>query len=110
MKKSKSTIFARPMRLLVAVTALLIMAGASRAGTVTGVITNGTNNKPASGIDVILIQLQGGMMPVANTKTDATGRYMFDNAAIGGGPMLIRAIYKGVMFHQPLIPGTPMWT
>ncbi len=47
------------------------------------------------------------MQPVANTKTDASGHYSFDNAAIGAGPMLIRAIYKGVMFHQPLVPGTP---
>ena len=85
--------------------ALIFAAGAS-AGTVTGVIHNGTNNKPAAGVDVILIQLQGGMQPVANTKTDAQGHYQLDNAAIGQGPMLIRAVYRGVMFHQPLTPGT----
>jgi len=86
--------------------ALLFALGAS-AGTVTGVIHNGTNGKPAAGVDVILIQLQGGMQPVANTKTDADGKYKLDNAAIGQGPMLIRAVYRGVMFHQPLVPGTP---
>jgi hypothetical protein len=85
--------------------ALIFAVGAS-AGTVTGVIHNGTNNKPAAGVDVILIQLQGGMQPVANTKTDAQGHYKLDNAAIGQGPMLIRAVYRGVMFHQPLTPGT----
>jgi hypothetical protein len=94
-------------RLMVAAWTLLIVAAAPHAGTVTGLITNGTDNKPAAGIDVILIQLQNGMQPVANTKTDSAGRYSFDNAAIGAGPMLIRAIYKGVMFHQPLVPGTP---
>jgi 5-hydroxyisourate hydrolase-like protein (transthyretin family) len=41
------------------------------AGTVSGIVTNGTTGKPAAGVDVILIQLQGGMQPVANTKTDA---------------------------------------
>jgi hypothetical protein len=86
--------------------ALIFALGAS-AGTVTGVIHNGTNGKPAAGVDVILIQLQGGMQPVANTKTDADGKYKLDNAAIGQGPMLIRAVYRGVMFHQPLVPGTP---
>jgi hypothetical protein len=56
-------------------------------------------------VDVILIQLQGGMQPVANTKSDAKGQYKFDNPGIGQGPMLIRAVYHGVMFHQPLVPG-----
>jgi hypothetical protein len=89
--------------------ALLLCAAATaaRAGTVTGIVHNGTNgDKPATGVDVLLIQLQGGMQTVASTKTDADGRYHFDNPAIGGGPMLIRAVYHGVFFHQPLTPGT----
>ena len=86
---------------------LLLLSAATQAGTVTGVVHNGTNdNKPAAGIDVLLIQLQGGMSVVANTKTDADGRYHFDNPGIGLGPMLIRAVYRGVFFHQPLTPGT----
>jgi hypothetical protein len=85
---------------------LLLAAGTAAAGTVTGTVLNGTNNKPASGVDVILIQLAGGMQPVANTKTDANGKYKIDNPAVGGQePMLIRAVYRGVMFHQPLTPG-----
>jgi hypothetical protein len=101
---------ARRLRLLLQIAgvislALIFAAGAS-AGTVTGVIHNGTSNKPAAGVEVILIQLQGGMQPVANTKTDAQGKYTLDNPAIGQGPMLIRAVYRGVMFHQPLIPGS----
>ena len=43
---------------------------------------------------MILIQLQGGMQPVANTKTDAQGHYSFDNPALGAAPMLIRAVYQ----------------
>jgi hypothetical protein len=54
----------------------------------------------------LLIQLQGGMSVVGNTKTDAAGHYQIDNPAIGQGPMLIRAVYRGVFFHQPLTPGT----
>lgn len=84
---------------------ILLAAAGAAAGTVTGVVRNGTSGKPAAGVDVILIQLQGGMQPVANTKTDAQGNYKIDNPAIGQGPMLIRAVYRGVMFHQPLTPG-----
>jgi hypothetical protein len=84
---------------------LFAFATAAAAGTVTGVIHNGTDGKIAAGVDVILIQLQGGMQPVVNTKSDAKGAYKFDFPAIGQQPMLIRAVYHGVMFHQPLPPG-----
>jgi hypothetical protein len=84
---------------------LLVFAKGAAAGTVTGVVHNGTDGSLAAGVDVILIQLQGGMQPVANTKSDAKGNYKFDNPAIGQQPMLIRAVYHGVMFHQPLTPG-----
>ncbi|MGH9680431.1 MAG: hypothetical protein ACRD4Y_10815 [Candidatus Acidiferrales bacterium] len=86
---------------------LCLAASTARAGTVSGTVRNGTDgNKPASGVDVRLIQLMGGMQIVASTKTDAQGVYHFDNPGIGQGPMLIRAIYRGVFFHQPLTPGT----
>ena len=76
------------------------------AGTVSGTVTNGTTGKPAAGAEVILIQLQGGMQPVANTKTDAKGRYSFDNPGLGAGaPMLIRVVYGGVNYHEPVPPG-----
>src|SRR5271156_3157632 len=76
------------------------------AGKVTGTIRNGTNGKPGAGLDVILIQLQGGMQGIATVKSDAQGRFTIDNPAIGSGPMLIRVPYKGVNYHQPLTPGT----
>ncbi len=103
--KSRNNLFRR--RLLNVVALLLLVSAAAQAGTVTGVVHNGTNsNKIAPGVDVLLIQLQGGMSVVANTKTDADGRYHFDNPGIGQGPMLIRVVYRGVFFHQPLTPGT----
>jgi hypothetical protein len=86
---------------------LFFSSATAQAGSASGVVHNGTNsNKPAAGIDVLLIQLQGGMQVVANTKTDSDGRFHFDHPGIGAGPMLIRAVYKGVFFHQPLTPGT----
>lgn len=94
-------------RLLLAALLPCLLASISFAGTVTGTIRNGTTGKPAAGVNVILIQLQGTMQPVANTTTDSEGRYRFDNPGLGGtAPMLIRAVYRGVNYHEPVPPGT----
>ena len=77
----------------------------AQAGTVHGTVKNGTTGKPGAGVEVILIQLQGGMQPVSNSKTDAQGQFSFDNPSLGAQPMLIRAVYRGVNFHQPVPPG-----
>lgn len=84
---------------------VLLMASAAEAGPLSGVVRNGTNGAPAAGVDVILIQLQGGMEAVANTKTDAQGRYHLEHPGIGRQPMLVRVNYRGVNFHQPVPPG-----
>lgn len=94
-----------PERLAVAWLFVFLVASASFAGTVIGTVTNGTTGKPAASVDVILIQLQGTMVPVAQTKTDASGHYQLDNPALGNGPMLIRAVYRGVNYHEPATPG-----
>jgi hypothetical protein len=85
--------------------ALALTAHTALAGTLDGTVKNGTNGKLTVGTDVILIQLQGGMQPVANTKTDANGHYHFDNPQLGSGPMLVRVVYKGVNYHEPITPG-----
>jgi hypothetical protein len=91
---------------IVALTALSIVPFlTAEAGTVHGVVKNGTSGQLASGIDVILIQLQGGMQPVANSKTDGQGKFSFDNPSLGAQPMLVRAVFHGVNFHQPVPPG-----
>lgn len=94
------------LRLFLAALLLCLLASASLAGTVTGTVRNGTTGKPAAGVEVILIQLQGGMQPVANTKTDSEGHYKFDHPMLGAAPMLIRAVYRGVSYHEPVPPGT----
>ena len=93
------------LRLLLASLVLCLLPPALSAGTVSGTVRNGTTNKVAPGVDVVLIQLQGGMQPVANTKTDSGGRYHFDNPTLGQAPMLLRAIYRGVNYHEPVPPG-----
>lgn len=89
---------------MLALTLFALPAGVI-AATVEGTVKNGTTGKPAAGVEVILIQLQGGMQPVLNSKSDAQGHFSFDYPAIGTQPMLVRAVYKGVNFHQPLPPG-----
>jgi hypothetical protein len=85
---------------------LSLIPAAARAGTVTGKVTNGTTGQPGVGVQVILIQLQGGMQPVANSVTDSQGRYQFTNPGIDGQmPMLIRAVYRDVFYHEAIAQG-----
>jgi len=91
-------------RLLLASVLLCLSASAASAGTLTGTVKNGTTGKPGAGVDVILIQLSAGMQPVANGKTDAQGHFKFDHADVGVAPMLVRAVYRGVNYHEPVPP------
>lgn len=92
-------------RICIAVMVLALATCPANAGTVQGKVVNATTGKPAASVEVILIQLQGSMQPVSNTKTNAQGEFTFDNPGIGAQPMLVRAVYRGVNFHQPLPPG-----
>jgi hypothetical protein len=78
----------------------------AEAGTVHGTVVNGTTGKPAAGIELVLIQLQGGMQEVAHSKSGAQGEFTFDHPGIGAQPMLVRAVYHGVNFNRALPPGT----
>ena len=84
---------------------LLLGAIGASAAVLHGTVKNGTTGKTVSGVEVILLQLQGGMQPVGNSKTDAQGQFTFDNPSVGAQPMLVRAVYKGINFHTPLPPG-----
>lgn len=93
-----------------ALSALLLFFAAAlpaMAGTVSGTVTNGTTKKPVAGVDVILLELQGGMQPVTTVKTDASGRFTITNNALGAAPMLLRVPYKGVLYHEPVTPNSP---
>ncbi len=85
---------------------LLATVATAQAGTVRGNVENGTTGKPAPGVELVLIQLQGGMQEVAHSKTDAQGQFSFDNPGLGAQPMLVRAIYHGVNFNEPVPPGS----
>src|SRR6266571_8318317 len=78
----------------------------AKAGTVRGTVKNGTTAKPAAGIDLTLVQLQGGMQEVAHAKSGAQGEFAFDHPGLGTQPMLVRASYHGINFNQAVPPGT----
>lgn len=88
----------------IALLALLFASGA-RGGTIHGTVKNGTTGKQAARVEVLLLQLQGGMETVANTKTDERGAFIFNHPSLGQQPMLVRAVYRGVNYHQAVPPG-----
>jgi hypothetical protein len=45
------------------------------------------------------------METVANTKTDERGAFIFNHPSLGQQPMLVRAVYRGVNYHQAVPPG-----
>ena len=73
---------------------------------VDGVVINATAGKPAANTIVSLVQPgQGGMQTLASVKTDAQGNFKFDKQP--QGPMLVQALYAGVMYNKVLMPGAP---
>src|SRR5258708_4434927 len=85
---------------------VLAPLGIAEAGTVRGTVMNGTTGKAAAGIELILIQLQGGMQDVAHSKSGAQGEFTFDHPGLGAQPMLVRAVYHGINFNRTVPPGT----
>jgi len=83
--------------------AVLTLALAAAAQTLSGTVTNGTTGKPAVGDEVILINLANGMDVGGSTKTDSTGKFSFKLTV--PGPHLIRAVHQGVTYHQMAPPG-----
>ncbi len=85
-----------------------ITLASAHAQTLSGTVTNGTTNKPATGDEVILINLANGMDVAGSTKVDSSGKFSFklDASNGAGGPHLIRAVHQGVTYHQIAPPGT----
>lgn len=97
----------KPLRRLFPALATLLMLASplsSLAASLTGTVTNKTTNKPASGNDVVLLQLQGGMTEAARTKTDGKGRFSFNLP--DAGPHLIRVEHQKGSYFKQTPPGT----
>src|SRR2546423_105319 len=98
----------RPYSARLALLGALVLAplAVAEAGTVRGTVKNGTTGKAAAGIELMLIQLQGGMQEVAHSKSGADGEFTFDHSGLGAQPMLVRAVYHGINFNHAVPPGT----
>lgn len=77
---------------------------AAQAASIDGVVTNRTTNKPAAQIDVTLLRLGQGMQSVGTVKTDAQGRFHFEDDL--NAPHLIQANWQGVRYNMQVPPGT----
>jgi hypothetical protein len=84
---------------------LLLLSVSARGATLSGTVRNGTSNSPVAGQTVVLMKLAGGMDEIASARTDAQGRFQFDQADLGAQPFLVRVNYKGVFFHANVPPG-----
>jgi hypothetical protein len=84
-----------------------LLAIAPAFAAVDGVIVNGTTGQPQPNTAVMLIQpTQAGMQTLGTTKTDAQGKFSFDNND-AQGPRLIQAIFQGVQYNRMVPPGMP---
>lgn len=75
------------------------------AAQISGTVTNGTTNKPASGNEVVLLSLDGGMNEVSRTKSDSQGHFTID-VPDSTAPHLLRVNYQGVNYFSVAEPGS----
>jgi hypothetical protein len=91
--------------------ALLLFAPLAHAA-IDGTVVNGTTGKPQPGSTVTLFQTtQQGPQNLGSVKTDAAGKFAFAQdvkPGVGGGPLLIQAVYAGVQYNFTITPGQPM--
>jgi hypothetical protein len=86
---------------------VFLLINAPAFGAVDGVIVNGTTGKPEPNTTVMLIQpTQAGMQTLGTTKSDAQGKFSFDNND-ESGPRLIQALFDGVQYNKMVPPGMP---
>ena len=96
------------MKTLLRSTGLLTCVLLPAFAAVDGTVVNGTTGKPQPNVTVTLVQpSQTGMNSLGNAKTDAAGKFHFDNEGPAGGPQLLQAIYSGVTYTKMIPPGTP---
>ncbi|MCL6482121.1 MAG: carboxypeptidase-like regulatory domain-containing protein, partial [Firmicutes bacterium] len=71
---------------------------ATQAGTLSGTVRNATRGTAATQLEVVLLELQGGMQAIATTRTDSQGRFQFSHPAIGTTPVLVRVQHQNVNY------------
>jgi len=94
-------------RFIHTVALLALFTTGAFAQTITGVITNKTNNKPAAGDDVVLLKLAQGMQELARATTDSRGHYTLKIPADEATSMhLVRVTHDRATYFKPVPPDT----
>jgi hypothetical protein len=86
---------------------VFLLSLATAWAAIDGTVINRSTDKAQAGVMVLLFKVgQAGPEMLANTTSDAGGRFSFAQA-IEGGPHLIEANYGGVNYDLLVPPGTP---
>lgn len=91
-------------RLAAAAVILAALTSAAVAESITGTVTNKTNNKPSAGDEVVLIRLAQGMQESTRTTTDSKGRFTLN--VPDEGVHLVRVTHEKANYFRPAPPGT----
>ncbi len=83
----------------------LVCAATAMAG-IDGTVMNRTTGRAQPDVILQLLQpSQQGMQTLGTAKSDASGKFHFDQEP--AGPKLVQAIYAGVLYSQMIPPGMP---
>jgi len=93
----------RTNRILLAIFFLSLSAFAQN---ITGTVTNGSTSKPASGLDIALVDPMQGMAEVTTTKTSSDGTFTLKPNGPAQGPRLVRVTKDGVNYFKMVTPGS----
>lgn len=95
------------MKPILLLTALAGLSALSLMGAIDGTVVNGTTGQPQAGVIIQLLQPGAqGMQTLATVKSDAQGKFKFDQTP-PPGPVLLQGIHQGATYTQMLPPGTP---
>lgn len=91
---------------------LFLLSASLAFAAVDGTIVNGSTGKPQAGSTVTLFQTTNqGPQNLGSVKSDAQGKFAFTQdvqPGVGGGPLLIQAVFDGVQYNLTIPPGSPM--
>jgi hypothetical protein len=90
-------------RILLLLFGLFLVGSTASAQTISGVVTNKTNNKPAAGDDVVLLKLAQGMQELARAKTDSRGHFTIKVPPEEAGSLhLVRVTHDRANYFSPV--------